>query len=211
MTEKTKTLIVFLAIVLLGTQSFAAPILDQHHEPDNYGGSYFWAEQFLAQTFTPSISDQLHHVDLIIDVWTGQPSLPATISIVETISGEPSGTTLGSVNVPSLTLGWYSFDFLSESMMLTAGMQYGIVLSNDDPYQAEPSDGVGIVWEGNPYPGGTLWRWTPTVGWEMFGAFDGPGDADMGFRTWMVPAPGALVLGSIGVGFVGWLRRRRTL
>lgn len=142
----------------IDTPTAASPItevggnffLDQHPQTDN-GGSCFWANKFLAQTFTPTVSGQLHHVDLDINVWSGTPSVPATISIVETIAGEPSGLIIGSVTKPSLTLGWYSFDFMSESVTLMSGVQYGIVLSND-----EPSDGLAIQWDDKPYPGGTL-------------------------------------------------------
>ena len=78
-------------------------------------------------------------------------------------------------------------------------------------YPGAPLGARGLetnVGPGGPNDGYAISGNTLTIGVGM--AVTEPGDW-IRVVTTPIPAPGAILLGSIGVGLVGWLRRRRTL
>ena len=53
---------------------------------------------------------------------------------------------------------------------------------------------------------------TGNIGYIYFNSVNDPAGADIdNLKFTQIPAPGAILLGGIGAGLVGWLRRRKTL
>jgi parallel beta-helix repeat protein len=185
-----KKQLILLLTFAMGLSTVQGAILDQAQMlSDRYMliFQYVLHAQILhAQTFTAGISGQLDHIDLNIRVkgGAGVPGYPTTVSIVNVVGDVPSGSTIATVDSVIFYEGWNSVDFLPQSVFLTAGTMYGIVLSNDDIIiRDDGTVGWYIKWSGNLYPGGAKWRGDSIKGWysEPFGE---PPDVDGCFRTY---------------------------
>lgn len=207
MREMSVAAVLCASSVLCSPASGAAVVLDQVQE-DFSGAGAIQAGRKLAQTFTPALTGQLDHVDVIIDLQEG-PGYGFTADIVGVNAGVPDGAALASVPVAAPTGGWNTIDFAGQGLHLNAGTQYGLVLTNDDPDAfADPDDWWMVRWDVDVYPAGAFWQWTPTGGWTSEFEF---GTADATFRTWMtvIPEPATAGLFALGALAAAWRRRRR--
>lgn len=166
-----------------------------------------------AQTFTAGVTGRLESVDIyFMDFFFPSPqsSFPSMVSIVDMNGLVPNGPVLGECYIESFTEGFNNANFLSDSIFLTAGTQYAIVLSNED---ADPFDEESTDWAfdyNDVYAGGSVWNWQPDLGWNQdalmpdydFSQFDAA------FKTYMVPEPALLAYLCIGYLFI--LRRNKT-
>ena len=205
-----RVVVVCAVVAFIGSSAWASPVLDQHQEDQDY--CYAVGDSaMMAQTFTAGLTGILDHIE--IGNTTGifyAPMAPPVVEIRDTQGGQPGSTVLGSVTLstPLPTSSWtLPIDFLSQNISVAAGQMYSIVLWASGQ---SGSVSVGAMVDPTSYPAGALWA-NDDGTWRLLSDV---GVGDMQFRTYVepvVPAPGALLLGSLGTGLIAWLRRRRTL
>ena len=128
---------VLVGLALHAPAAWAAPSADQSSMSSGPATRAWGVDstQWMGQTFTPSVTDVLGEVSILMYQWLGSGQV--TMSIYDTASGLPTGSSLASAAVPALPAGSSVSDCASISPTLvtftspahlTAGHQYAFTL-----------------------------------------------------------------------------------
>jgi len=188
--KKLITICVLTVLVLSTGSAQAGVILQDQHKT----GRQVLYYSPIGQTFTtedPSVT-----IGFWVEDWN-QSSGPIGLTIELLEGAGTGGTSLGTAPIEGLTPGYVGFfDADFTSVVLVPGQTYTAMISSTSER--------GGVWgtDGNPYAGGEM---------IVYGSLDSELDATFRVQPQAIPAPGAIILGSMGIGLVGWLRRRRAI